>query len=196
MKRQKRSPCRSTPARPLPPIEHRLRTTYHTGTFPPGNDTVKVSSTGASVTIAVQSVTDSGGPWLSVTAQSATTPASLSIGYSIGGLAPGTYSGRVTVTSGSGPALIIPVTLAVVVDSNVQLQATPPSLSFSSVTGGCGPGRAVHRGYGRWPQQALSGNGVRRAAERQVAYGHSNRDRHAADTQGRGHRQGSGRGRV
>ena len=115
-----------------------VTTLYHTGTFPPPNDTVKVSSTGASVTIAVQSVTDSGGPWLSVTAQPSTTPASLSIGYSIGGLAPGTYMGRVTVTPASGLPLIIPVTLAVVVD-NVQLQANPPSLSFSSVTGGPDP---------------------------------------------------------
>ena len=116
-----------------------VTTLYHTGTFPPLNDIVKVSSSGASVTIAAQAVTDSGGPWLSVTAQPATTPASLSIGYSIDGLAPGTYMGRINVTSGSSPPLIIPVTLAVVVDSNVQLQATPPSLSFSSVTGGADP---------------------------------------------------------
>src|ERR1700730_9480863 len=34
-----------------------VTTTYHTGPFPPANDTVKVSSAGASVTIAVQSVT-------------------------------------------------------------------------------------------------------------------------------------------
>jgi len=116
-----------------------VTTLYHVGTFPPLNDIVKVSSAGATVTIAAQAVTDSGGPWLSVTAQPATTPASLSIGYSIDGLAPGTYMGRVNVTSGSSPPLIIPVTLAVVVDSNVQLQATPPSLSFSSVTGGPDP---------------------------------------------------------
>jgi uncharacterized protein (TIGR03437 family) len=127
------------PSQTLVADRTQVTTLYHTGTFPPPNDTVKVSSTGASVTVAVQSVTDSGGPWLSVTAQPATTPASLSIGYSIGGLAPGTYTGRVTVTSGSGPPLIIPVTLAVVVDTNVQLQATPPSLSFFSVTGGPDP---------------------------------------------------------
>ena len=127
------------PSQTLAADRTQVTTLYHTGTFPPPNDTVKVSSTGAPATIAVQSVTDSGGPWLSVTAQPATTPASLSIGYSIGGLAPGTYTGRVTVTSGSGPPLIIPVTLAVVVDTNVQLQATPPSLSFSSVTGGPDP---------------------------------------------------------
>lgn len=116
-----------------------VTTIYHTGTFPPANDTVKVSSAGASVTIAAQAVTDSGGPWLSVTALSTTTPASLSIGYSISGLAPGTYTGRVTVTSDSGPPLIIPVTLAVVVDTNIQLQVTPPSLSFSSATGAADP---------------------------------------------------------
>ena len=173
-----------------------VTTLYHTGTFPPANDTVKVTSAGASVTIAAQAVTDSGGPWLSVTAQPASTPASLSIGYSIDGLAPGTYTGRITVTSGSSTPLIIPVTLAVVVDSNVQLQATPPSLSFSSVTGGADPAAQSIAVTVAGLEQALSGNGVRRAAERQVAYGQSNRGRHAADTEGRGHRQGPRRGRV
>jgi uncharacterized protein (TIGR03437 family) len=116
-----------------------ITTTYHTGTFPPAGDTVKVSSTGGPVSIAVQSTTDSGGPWLSVTSQSTTTPAVLSIAYSIGGLAPGTYGGRITVTSGSGPALVIPVTLLVVQDTNVQLQVSPSSLAFSAVAGAADP---------------------------------------------------------
>jgi uncharacterized protein (TIGR03437 family) len=76
---------------------------------------------------------------LSVTSQSTTTPAVLSIAYSIGGLAPGTYGGRVTVTSGSGPALVIPVTLLVVQDTNVQLQVSPSSLAFSAVAGAADP---------------------------------------------------------
>ena len=75
--------------------------TYHTGHFPPLADTVQVTAAGgAAVAITVQSVTDTGGPWLRVTAQRPTTPAALSISYSVSGLAQGTYCGRVTVTTG------------------------------------------------------------------------------------------------
>jgi len=102
-----------------------INTTYHIGTFPPGADTVNVTSTGDAAAITAQSATDSGGPWLSVTALSATTPAKLSIAYSVSGLAQGNYTGRVTVSSGGAVALTIPVTLQVVVDTNVQLQAAP-----------------------------------------------------------------------
>jgi uncharacterized protein (TIGR03437 family) len=116
-----------------------INTTYHIGTFPPGTDTVNVTSTGDAVAITAQSVTDSGVPWLSVTAQSATTPAVLSIAYNVSGLAQGNYTGRVTVSTGGVVALTIPVTLQVVVDSNVQLQATPSALVFSAVPGGPDP---------------------------------------------------------
>ncbi|MCX6629570.1 MAG: hypothetical protein NTW28_18280 [Candidatus Solibacter sp.] len=116
-----------------------VTTSYHTGAFPPAADTVRVTAAGgASVAITAQSVTDSGGPWLSVTAQGSTTPAALSISYSIGGLVQGTYTGRVTVTSGGLATLTIPVTLQVVTDS-VQLQAAPSSLTFSMVAGGADP---------------------------------------------------------
>jgi uncharacterized protein (TIGR03437 family) len=74
-----------------------------------------------------------------VTAQSATTPAALSIAYSVSGLAQGNYTGRVTVSAGGVVALTIPVTLQVVVDSNVQLQAAPSALVFSAVPGGPDP---------------------------------------------------------
>jgi uncharacterized protein (TIGR03437 family) len=115
-----------------------ISATYHLGTFP-GSDTVNVSAAaGAAAPITVQSITDSGVPWMSVTAQPAVTPATLSISYAIGGLAAGTYTGRVTVTSGA-TILAIPVTLVVVADNNVQLQVTPPSLAFSAAFGGPDP---------------------------------------------------------
>jgi uncharacterized protein (TIGR03437 family) len=111
---------------------------YHIGTFPPAADTAQVTSTGGAAAITVQSVTDSGSPWLNVTAQSATTPAALSISYSVSGLTQGTYTGRVTVTSAGLPSLTIPVTLQVIAD-NIQLQSTPASLVFSAVAGGADP---------------------------------------------------------
>ena len=69
--------------------------------------------------------------------QSATTPATLSINYSIGGLAAGTYTGRVIVT-GNSPVTIA-VTLVVVTDSNIQLDSTPAALSFSATAGSPDP---------------------------------------------------------
>ena len=117
-----------------------IAATYHTGTIPPGNDTVLVSATGgAAVAITVQPVTDAGGPWLSVTAQSSTTPAALSISYSaVSGLAQGTYTGRIIVNTGGQAALTIPVTLQVITD-NIQLQAAPSSLAFTKVAGALDP---------------------------------------------------------
>lgn len=115
-----------------------ISVTYHLGTFPPANDIVNVSAAGAVAAIVVQAVTDSGVPWMSVSAQPAVTPATLSVSYSISGLAAGTYTGRVTVTSGA-TILAIPVTLVVVADTNVQLQVTPASLAFSAAPGGPDP---------------------------------------------------------
>src|ERR1039457_3923564 len=113
-----------------------LTTTYHTGHFPPVADTVQLTaSSGPAVTFALQSVTDSGGAWLSATALRSTTPAALTINYSVTGLGPGTYTGRVIVTTGGLAALTIPVTLLVVTDTSIQLQPTPSSLAFFTVAG-------------------------------------------------------------
>ena len=117
-----------------------LTTTYHTGHFPPAADTVQLTaSSGPAVTFALQSVTDSGGLWLSATAQRFSTPAALTISYSVSGLAAGTYTGRVIVTTGGLAALTIPVTLLVVTDTSIQLQPTPSSLAFFAVAGGPDP---------------------------------------------------------
>ena len=116
-----------------------IATTYHIGTFPPAADTVQVTSSAGPAAITLQATTDSGGPWLSVTPQSSTTPTALSISYSVNGLTQGTYTGRVTVSlTGTLLTLTIPVTLQVIAD-NVQLLAAPTSLVFSAVVGGTDP---------------------------------------------------------
>jgi uncharacterized protein (TIGR03437 family) len=115
-----------------------IATTYHVGTFPPAADRVNVTSNGGAAAISVQSVTDTGGPWFSVAADGPTTNTTLTISYSVSGLAQGTYTGHVTVTSVGLPALTIPVTVQVIAD-NIQLQATPSSLVFSAILGGPDP---------------------------------------------------------
>src|ERR1035438_9034231 len=103
-------------------------TRSHIGTSPPAADIVHVTSSAGASVITVQAATDSGAPWLSVSPTGATTPATLSINYSVSGLAQGTYTGRVTITSGTLPALIIPVTLQAIVD-NQTLAANPQQIA-------------------------------------------------------------------
>jgi uncharacterized protein (TIGR03437 family) len=114
-----------------------VTTTYRLAHFPPASESVQVSSSGtASVSFTAQVSTASGGPWLSVTPTAATTPATLSIEFSVSGLAVGTYSGTVTLLSGGAPQAAIAVTLNVVADSGLVLKATPASLAFTAVVGG------------------------------------------------------------
>jgi uncharacterized protein (TIGR03437 family) len=137
----------SNPPPPPPPTNQTLAanpqqisTTYHIGTFPPAADAVQVTSSGVAAPITLQAATDSGGPWLSVTPQSATTPTPpISISYAIGGLTQGTYTGHITVSlTGTQVTLTIPVTLQVIADS-VQLLASPKSLVFLAAVGGPDP---------------------------------------------------------
>lgn len=114
-----------------------ISTTYRTGHFPPAAETVQVTSAGsAPVPFTVQTSTNSGGNWLSATPPSGATPAALSITFTISGLQPGVYTGKVTVASDPANPVIIAVTLAVVTDATLVLQANPASLSFSYVSGG------------------------------------------------------------
>jgi len=86
------------------------------------------------VPISAQAVTDSGFPWLSALPLHATTPATLSIGYLASSLAPGSYTGRVIVTTDTQAMLTIFVTLEVVTD-NISLKVAPASLAFTATPG-------------------------------------------------------------
>jgi uncharacterized protein (TIGR03437 family) len=88
-----------------------------TGGTAPAAQTVAVGATGISSSFTV-TVPPSIANWLSVTPSGGITPSSLSFAVSAGGLAPGTYSGTVTVT-GSGSSQTVNVSL------NISSQATP-----------------------------------------------------------------------
>ena len=123
--------------------------TYHTGHFPPLAEMVQVTAQpNFNIAYVALAATLAGGSWLSVTPASGFTPASLGISVSISGLAPGVYSGTVTVQAGVNQAganftvvnqVVITVLLTVVTDTTLVLQASPASLSFSYVTGGPAP---------------------------------------------------------
>ena len=113
--------------------------TYHLGHFPPLPVVVRVTAPNNGMVPYNTSVTTAnGGNWLSITPPNGTTPSVISLNFSINGLTPGVYTGTVTVTSGSSTATI-GITLTVVTDSTLVLQANPSSLTFSYTQGGQTP---------------------------------------------------------
>jgi hypothetical protein len=96
----------------------------------PANQQVAVASSGGPLDYTVAASTDSGGLWLSAQG-GGTTPSVVDIHCAPAGMAAGTYTGKVTLSSGgaSNSPLVIPVTL--VVTNAVTLIAAPASLSFT-----------------------------------------------------------------
>jgi uncharacterized protein (TIGR03437 family) len=79
----------------------------------PANQTIAITSTGASVAFTAAATTAAGGGWLSVTPASGSTPGNLTVSYNAANLAPGSYSGTVTITPTGLPSIQVPVTLTV-----------------------------------------------------------------------------------
>ena len=125
-----------------------ISTTYHTGHFPPQPETVHVTApANAAISYTTQTTTANSGNWLSVTPTMGVTPAVLSVNFSISGMAPGVYTGTVTIQAAGGPATIA-VTLTVVTDTTLVLQANPTSFTFSYFTGGqTPPSQSLTVGY-------------------------------------------------
>jgi uncharacterized protein (TIGR03437 family) len=63
----------------------------------------------------------------------------ISLQFAVSGLGSGVYSGTVTLASGGVTQVTIPVTLTVVADANIVLQANPGSLTFSYAIGDMPP---------------------------------------------------------
>ena len=86
-------------------------------------------------------------PWLSVSPGSGSAPQDLSVAVSTAGLAPGTYTGSVTVTASgvAGSPATVPVTLTVTPPPPPPaLAVAPSSLGFTATAGGTPPaGKAI-----------------------------------------------------
>jgi len=107
------------------------------GNAPPAQ-TINVTSSGGALNYTALAST-SVGSWLTVTPASAATPGALTVSVNGAGLAPGNYSGTVTVTSvgASNSPLNIPVTLTV--GPQQTLNVSPTALTFSHQTGAATP---------------------------------------------------------
>jgi hypothetical protein len=114
-----------------------LTYTYQIGGSTPAVQAVALTSTGG----AVSYTTATSATWLSVTPASGTTPGNLSVSVNPSGLAAGTYTGNVTITSAgaSNSPKTVPVTLTVTAASAPTLSAAPLNLSFRYQSGGATP---------------------------------------------------------
>jgi PKD repeat protein len=105
----------------------------------PASKTLSVANSGGG-TLSFTAADDA--PWLSVTPASGTAPRDLTVSADVSGLAAGTYTGKVTVTSSgsSGSPKDVPVTFTVdPAAATPTLAVSPSTLSFSSVAGGADP---------------------------------------------------------
>lgn len=117
-----------------------LSFTYQIGGATPAAQPVSITSSGSAVSFtAAGSAT-----WLGVTPSSGSTASSVSVSVNPSGLAAGTYSGNVTITSSgaSNSPKSIPVTLTVTAapSGNPSFAITPGSLSFTYAAGGATSG--------------------------------------------------------
>jgi hypothetical protein len=108
---------------------------YQIGTTPPVAQTLTPTSTGAAISYTTSFAPSSGGNWLTVTPASGVTPSPISLTANPAGLAPGTYTGTLTVTpvnAGNGPQQI---TVTLRVSNDPVITASANNLTFAYQTG-------------------------------------------------------------
>jgi hypothetical protein len=110
---------------------------YQIGGTTPMGQMVAVSSSGT----AINYTTATSATWLSATPASGTTASNITVSVNPSGLAAGTYTGNVTLTSSgaSNSPKAIPVTLTVTAAQSPAMTVSPLSLSFSYQSGGAMP---------------------------------------------------------
>ncbi len=107
--------------------------------------TISLTSTDPATQVAftASATTNTAGGWLAVGPGSGSTPTNLVVSILPGGLAPGTYTGQVSISSPSlpsalpGQTFVLPVT--VTVNPSITVSATPPALSFTQTQGASVP---------------------------------------------------------
>ncbi|MEA2136290.1 MAG: hypothetical protein QOC68_4199 [Solirubrobacteraceae bacterium] len=103
----------------------------------PAAKTLTATNSGAGGSLPVSASDDAA--WLSVTPASGATPQDLSVAVDTAGLAAGTYTGKVTVTSAGAAGSPRDVAVTLVVGPPPVLAVAPASLAFSGTAGGANP---------------------------------------------------------
>ncbi len=124
-----------------------------------GNETVQQSAAGTGaiartislistdpltqVPFTVSATTNAAGGWLAVGPGSGSTPTNLVVSILPGGLAPGTYTGQISISSSSLPSslpnqtFVLPVSITV--NPAITVSVAPPALSFTQTQGASVP---------------------------------------------------------
>jgi uncharacterized protein (TIGR03437 family) len=102
-----------------------LFTAQQGGSLPP-SQTLSLGTTGAQLDLTIGAGTQSGGPWLSVSPSTVTTPTNINVSVNPAGLPPASYQGTLNI-SASDPS-VAPLTVA------VTLTVTAPAPAIGSIT--------------------------------------------------------------
>ncbi len=127
------------PAQSLAVSPSSLTFNYVLNASAPAAQTATLTSSGGSAPFTVATKTADGGTWLQVTPASGTTPATLSISIVTTGLAAGTYSGTVTLSSASATqtaTVTVSMTVAAVPMPTIGVVANAGSYAAGSVAPG------------------------------------------------------------
>ena len=113
---------------------------YQQGGYLPQPQVVNiVNSSGGAATYSVTTVTTSGGGWLGSNVSSGTTPSAIVVSATPGALAPGTYSGIISLNSNTAGVSATQIPVSLTVSSSSQLLVDPESLFFNYQAGGAAP---------------------------------------------------------
>ena len=112
-------------------VENLASFDYQIGGTLPGTQTIQVSSPGGAIAYTVTRSTTSGGNWLSATPAQGNTPGPVQVSVNPQGLAAGTYSGAISISSASASNSPVTRTVTLVVREAATLSASPASLAFS-----------------------------------------------------------------
>lgn len=100
----------------------------------PASQTVQVTSTGGTLGFTVNATTSTGGTWLTATPLTGNTPQGVLLSANTSNLAPGTYNGAVTVTSGGAGNSPITIPVSITVSDSAVLTTTQSALIFNYQT--------------------------------------------------------------
>jgi uncharacterized protein (TIGR03437 family) len=116
-----------------------LNFTQTSGGAAPAAQSINITTTGVPLTFSILTNVSTSANWLSVNPTSGTTPGMVSVGVNAGTLAPGTYTGTVTITSPTAANSPQTVTVNLTVGQPQNIAVSPTSLNFGNQFGSAAP---------------------------------------------------------
>jgi uncharacterized protein (TIGR03437 family) len=122
-----------------------LAFSYQVGTTAPSSQSVQVTSAPSAVNLTLASATQSGGDWLSATASTSTTPATINVSLKTQNLTQvGTFTGTLTLTSPTAGNSPLTINVTVTVTAAPVPRVTTVRNAASYVPGAVAPGEIVY----------------------------------------------------